>query len=123
MTSKFTKCEALSTGHGFDYRVRIVLGPTTHKFEYVPWGSQFGSHVSQFVPRFNRPGFIFRLNIYDGNCVAIYRILPEPVEIAFEMDLCPCGDVSSYDLIRMSQTLHVFLCRMLTRNPDYVIDG
>jgi len=39
------------------------------------------------------------------------------------MDSCPGGDVSSYYLVRMTQTRQVFLCSVLSRNPDYVIVG
>ena len=39
------------------------------------------------------------------------------------MYLYPSGDLSPYYLIRMTQTRHLILCSILTRDPDYVIAG
>jgi len=35
----------------------------------------------------------------------------------------PSGDVSSYYLVRMTQTWHDFLCTIIPRNPDFVNAG
>ena len=51
------------------------------------------------------------------------RILSQLVEIAIEMDSSPGVDVSTNDLIGVTQIGPEFLCREFLRKPDYVIFG
>jgi len=64
---------------------------------------------------------VFGLNVNEGIGVAIDGPLNQSVQIAIQMHPGTCGDVSAYDLIRMTQVWHVILGRMLPRYPNYVI--
>ena len=105
-------------GHSNDYSVRVVLWPTACKFRNALLGAQFGGHVPQFVPCFNQllgsPG----LNVYQRVCVAVHSVCLQLVKVTVEMNPCPSSDVTSYYLIRMTQSRHLFFCAILPRDPE-----
>ena len=88
-TSKFSNCEVfilllrlwpysfrlISNVLSIDYRVRIILSPSTHKFNSF----SIRKSCPLFVPSFNQIGFVSRLETKTRNChnklhfLAVYR--------------------------------------------------
>ena len=85
-----------------DYRKRIILWPTTHKFEYYLIMFQFGIHVSLFVPGFDQLVFVSRLDKYNRICDTIKSLFLQSNKIPIQMYSSTRGEVSEDNLIRMA---------------------